>query len=143
MAGKLSRRLSDKGGRRVRRALKKARGGVQKVPGPSPNPATNLMIADVAVRGASYLFRRSIEKGLLRTRFGPEKARQIVEGRTMGHSIASFAVSRLATRSVPGFLLVAGGLIGKAVFDRSLGRRESAAQGDETLEELADNARDK
>ncbi len=143
MAGKLSNRVSDKGGRKVRKAIRKVRGGVQKVPGPSTNPATNLMIADIAVRGASYLFRRSIEKGLLRARFGPDKAKQIVEGRTMGHSIAGFAVSRLATRSVPGFLLVAGGLVGKAVFDRSLGRRESAREGEETLEDLADNAAEK
>ncbi len=127
----------------MRRAIKSARSGVKSVPGPSTNPATNLMIADVTVRGLSFLFRRSLEKGLLRARFGPEKAKQIVEGKTMGHTLAGFAVSRLATRSVPGFLLVSGGLLGKAVLDRSLSRRESTRRGDETLEKIAENADDK
>ncbi len=127
----------------MRRAIRSARNGVKSVPGPSTNPATNLMIADVTVRGLSFLFRRSLEKGLLRARFGPEKAKQIVEGKTMGHTLAGFAVSRLATRSVPGFLLVSGGLLGKAVLDRSLSRRESTRRGDETLEKIAENADDK
>ncbi|WP_305098467.1 hypothetical protein [Croceibacterium aestuarii] len=135
--------MTDRGGRRVRRAIRSARNGVKSVPGPSTNPATNLMIADVTVRGLSFLFRRSLEKGLLRARFGPEKAKQIVEGKTMGHTLAGFAVSRLATRSVPGFLLVSGGLLGKAVLDRSLSRRESTRRGDETLEKIAENADDK
>jgi hypothetical protein len=107
---------------------KPALDGNEKVPGPSPNPATNLMIADVAVRGASIVFRRAVERGLLRAHFGPEKARDIVEGKSMGNSLFAAAVSKLAMRSVPGFLVVSTGLLAKAVVDRSLARRETTAK---------------
>ena len=40
----------------------------------------------------------------------------------MGSTPVCSRASRLATRSVPGFLVVSGGLLAKAVVDRSLGR---------------------
>jgi len=127
-------------GRAVRRALVRTRGGLGKVPGPSTNPATNLLIADIAIRGASRLFRRTVEIGLLRAKFPPEKARDIVEGRTLGQTLVSAGIARVATRSLPGALLVAGGLFAKAVFDRSLSRRESSRRGEQALDNQADNA---
>lgn len=119
---------------------KQALDGTEKVPGPSPNPATNLMIADVAVRGASIVFRQALEKGLLRARFGPEKAREIVEGKSMGKSLTAAAVSKLATRSIPGFLLVGTGLLAKTIVDRSLQRREPTREAPTEPPKQADNA---
>jgi hypothetical protein len=124
----------------ARRARRKTRGALGKVPGPSSNPATNLMIIDIAMRGASMVFWRGMEKALLRARYDPDKASDIVKGRSMIKSAAATGAARMATRSVPGFLLVAGGLFAKAVFDRSLQPREAARRGDEDLAEQAAKA---
>ena len=132
--------LPAKSARGARRALRKARGKLKQVPGPSPNPATNLLIADIGMRGASLLFRRGMEKGLLRARFDADQARKIVEGRTLGATLLSAAVSRVATRSVPGFLLVSGGLLAKTVFDRTVNRHKADREGTKDLLERAENA---
>jgi hypothetical protein len=137
-----SKGLSRRGRRRARRALHSTKQTIAKVPGPSNNPATNLLILDVAMRGASMLFGRGMEKALLRARYDPGKASDIVKGRTLVQSMAATGAARMATKSVPGFLLVTGGLLAKAVFDRSFSRRESVQRGERTLAEQAQNAPD-
>ena len=127
---------------RLKSTARKAKSALANVPGPSSNPATNLLIIDVAMRGASMVFWRGMEKALLRARYNPDKASDIVKGRSMIQSAAATGAARLATRSVPGFLLVGGGLIAKAIFDRSLSRRESTRRGEEQLAEQAANAPD-
>lgn len=131
-------RLSRKSRRRMRKAhdLRRPR---PEVPGPSGNAATNLLIADVAMRGASILFRHGVERGLLRARFDSDQAREIVRGRTMGQSLIAATVSRIATRSVPGLLLVSGGLLAKVAFERSQSRRAARRKGDRQLREMAEN----
>lgn len=138
----VQQKATDRGARGVGKALRRAQDGIRKVPGLSTNPATNLLIADIAVRSASTLFRRTMEKGLLRARFDRETARDIVQGRSAKQSLASFMVARTATRSLPGFLVVAAGLAGKAILDRGLARGEAEARGLQTLEDMADNAGD-
>ena len=96
----------------ARRAARKTKGALAKVPGPSNNPATNLLIYDVAMRGASMIAGRAVEKTLLRLRYPDRKAEDIVKG----------------------------GLFAKAVFDRSFSKRESVAKGEEQLAEQAANA---
>lgn len=136
----LPAKLTDRGGRAVHKIVDKTRSGVRKVPGPSPNSATNLLVADIAMRTAMRLFRRSVEKGLLGARFDPAKAHEIVEGRTLGKTLLSAAAARMATRSVPGALLVGGGILGKALLDRTVSRRKSVRKGDRALGEQAEKA---
>ena len=124
----------------LRRAARRGKGALAKVPGPSSNPATNLLILDIAMRGASMVAGRAMERALLRTRYQREKAHDIIKGRTMLSSLAATGVARVATRSVPGFLLVAGGLFAKAVFDRSLRPREAVRRGERQLAEQAAQA---
>jgi hypothetical protein len=138
----LSARATRGSARAVKRALQKTRKGIREVPGPSPNPATNLLIAEIAVRSAGRLARRSAEKTLLRARIDPDQAAAIVEGRGAAHSMISTAVARIATRSIPGALLVAGGLFAKIVFDRSLSRRKARRKGDELIAERIEDAAD-
>ena len=90
-------KLPRKARRRVGKALAAAREDGRDVPGPSPNPATNLLIADVVVRSAGIVFRHAIERALLRARFRPEEAKEIVEGRTLGRSLITHAAARIAT----------------------------------------------
>lgn len=124
----------------ARKAASKTKSALAEVPGPSSNPATNLLILDIAMRGASMIFGRTIEKAVLSARYRPEKAADIVKGRTLVHSMAATSAARMATRSVPGFLLVTGGLLAKAVFDRSLSRREAVRRGEKALADRAENA---
>jgi hypothetical protein len=123
----------------------------RKVPGPSSNPATNLLIMDVALRGAALVIARAIERNALRMRYKGDTASDIVKGRSMKQSLAVTGAARVATRSVSGMLVVAGGLLAKSVLDRSLSRsktprrvRRNKAEvaGDKTLLEQAQKARD-
>ena len=139
---KLPERVTHKGGRAVRKALGKARSGVEKVPGPSPNPATNVLIAEIVVRSAGRLARRAMEKGLLKARFEREQASANIEGRGLTHTLVSTTVARVATRSVPGALLVGGGLLAKTLFDRSISRRKARRRGDRQLAEQASHEDD-
>jgi hypothetical protein len=103
------------------------------VPGPSPNPATNLLIMDIAMRGASLLIARGVERAALRLRYRPGQAEDIVAGRSTIKTLAAVGAARMATRSVPGLLLVTGGLLAKTLFDRSLRPREARRRGDRQL----------
>lgn len=126
--------------RRSRGILDKAEHGIARIPGPSNNPATNLLIGDIAMRGIALLVGRGIEKVVLTTRYDAEKAAGIVQGRTLTQSLVATGAARIATRSVPGFLAVTGSMIAKSVFDRTVGRRKSVRQGEKNLQEMADNA---
>jgi hypothetical protein len=135
-------KLTLKGGRAVKKALARARGGVENVPGPSPNPATNVLIAEILVRSVGRLTRRTMEKGLLKARFEREQAAAIVEGRGLAHTLVSATVARVATRSVPGALLVGGGLLAKTLYDRSISRRKARRRGRKQLAEQASHEDD-
>ena len=93
------------------------------VPGPSPDPATNLIMADILIRAGSYIVRSAVEKNLLKGRYGKDTARQILNNRTAKQTFASFAAAKLATRSVPGAAVVGTGIALKALFDLSQKRR--------------------
>jgi len=132
--------LRSKSRRATGKAAAKTKDTLAKVPGPSTNPATNLLIADIAMRGATMVAGRVLEKAMLRLRYYPRKASDIVEGRSMLQSMAATGAARVATRSLPGFLLVSGGLLAKAAFDRSFSRRESLRRGERQLAEQAAQA---
>ncbi|WP_296717313.1 hypothetical protein [Erythrobacter sp.] len=91
---------------------------------PSPDPATNLMIADVVLRGANLLLRKRLEKGLLTGQIGSDNAKRLVENRGVMSTVALWGASRLATRSPVGLAVVAGGLAAKVLYDR--GKRVQA-----------------
>ena len=81
-----------------------------------------------------------MEKGLLKARFEKQQAVAIVEGRGMVHTMVTAAVARMATRSVPGALLVGGGLFAKVLYDRSISRRKARRQGKQAIEERTEDA---
>ena len=123
-----------------RKSRRRVRNAAVEIPGPSTNPATNLLIIDVAMRGVSMFVGRQMEKGLLRVRYNAEKASDIVKGRSWLQSAAATAAARTASRSVPGFLVVTGGLVAKAIFDRALSRPQSVRRGERKLAKQAEQA---
>lgn len=108
------------------------------LPGPSTNPATNLIIADIVMRGVGRIVRNSLHKGVLRTRYSRDKAKNIVENRSAVQTLAIYGITKIATRSVPGALLVGGGLVAKTLYDRGQSRRVAKKRGDEQLDKMAE-----
>lgn len=100
--------------------------------GPSPNPKTNILLADVALRGGEMLVRRGLEHGLLGKRYAPDKARKIIKGRTFGEALIGTAIVQLAMRSVPGAILVGGGLLAKTLYERRKGK-EAELKGEKKI----------
>jgi hypothetical protein len=115
------------------KATRAARSAAEKIPGPSSNPATNLLIMDIAMRGASMIAGRAIQRVILGARYDSQKAADIVRGRSLVQSMAATSAARVATRSVPGLLLVTGGLLAKTLLDRSLRPRDARQKGDRQL----------
>ena len=114
----------------------KATAALKDVHGPSPNPMTNLIIADVALRGGGRLLRHMVERSLLGVKYPKAKASQIIKGRGMTQTLLGTAVARIATRSVPGALLVGGSLIAKTLYDRAKSR-QAKTEGQRDVEEQA------
>ncbi len=89
------------------------------LPVPSDSPATNLLIADIIVRGASSLFRRNVEKRVKAASKTSDEAKdQPPDGRTILTTLGLYGAGKLASRSVPGLMLVTGGLIAKTLYER-------------------------
>ncbi|WP_251567077.1 hypothetical protein [Erythrobacter sp. 3-20A1M] len=111
------------------------------VPGPSPNPATNLIMADIAMRAGTRLMKNAVQKGFLSGRYGRQTASEIVENRSVAQTLASVALAKVATRSLPGALVVGGGMLAKTLFDRRRARRgqaKSTRKGDHELLQQAE-----
>lgn len=107
------------------------------MPGPTANPATNFIMTDIAVRAGGYLARRSLEKAMLARRYGTPTAGAIVRRKSLRQTLISFVLARVATRSVPGAVIVGGGALAKALLDRRRNRRQAQREGDEKLLEQA------
>lgn len=82
-----------------------------------------LFAADVAMRAGTRLLRHVIERRMLKGRYGVEEAAEILDSRGLRHAALATGLSRLMTRSVPGALVVGGGLVAKTLFDKSQQRR--------------------
>lgn len=85
----------------------------------------SLLVSEIVLRSLGLVTRQTIEKAVARRRFDPAKAKAIVENRSILHTAAAYGVTKLATRSVPGALLVGSGLLAKTLYDRSNAKRKS------------------
>lgn len=95
------------------------------LPLPSTNPATNLLIADIVVRGASSLFRKNVERRVVEASADDsDRAHELLDGRTLLTTLGLYGASKLATRSVPGLVIVTGGLVAKTLYDRGKERQK-------------------
>ena len=91
------------------------------LPEVSPNPMTNLILTDIALRGVSRIARRVAEQKMLSKRYSKENAKKVMAGRSVGETLLAAVVARAATRSVPGAVVIGGGLVAKALYDRRKG----------------------
>ena len=95
----------------------------------TPSPATNLLIADIVLRGASDLLRKNVERKVGQA--APNRADQsALDGRTILTTLTLYGASKLATRSVTGLAIVAGGLVINSLYDRGKLREQRGETGE-------------
>jgi hypothetical protein len=102
----------------------------RKQPAPKPEtgaksaiaPVVTLIAADLALRLGDRLLRRGVERGLLKGQKAPSG--RVIHGPDFRATVIGTVAAAVARRSVPGAILVGGGLIAKALRDR---RRERLA----------------
>ena len=87
---------------------------------PAIDPVVSLIVADVALRAGANLLRRSVEMALLKGRDVPGR---VIRGRTITQTLVGTALATVARRSIPGAILVGGGLLAKTISDRRRARR--------------------
>jgi hypothetical protein len=85
--------------------------------------ADNRLLAEIARKGGGKLLNRAVDK-VLPVEVATKPARKSLFGR-----IAGAMVVRMASRSVPGAIVVGGGLLAKRLYDRRHARR---SDGDQT-----------
>lgn len=129
--------LTDAAGRGVGKMVGAASSTPGEVPGPSPNPATNLIIHDIAMRAGGRLIRHTVEKGLLRGRYGGPEAKAIVENRSLASTLVTALLARYATRSLPGAAIVGTGLFAKTLLDRRQSKKAAKRAGDKSMAKMA------
>ena len=111
-------------------------------PSPSPNPMTNLIIADFALRIGGQLLRHAVERTLLGAKYSKNDAKNLVKGRSMAQTLVGTAIARIATRSVPGALVIGGGLLAKTLYDRRKGKAAARAEGRKAIAKQAEKGAD-
>lgn len=109
------------------------RDGGREIPGPSTDPATNLILADIAMRAGSYILRDVVERRILGRKFDKQTAKDIVANQSLGQNLWRVGAAKLATRSVPGALMVSGGLAAKVLYDRAKRKRDARRTGEAKL----------
>jgi hypothetical protein len=90
---------------------------------PLLNPVVGMIVADVALRAGQNLVRRSLERGLMKGQAIPTtKPGHVIRGRTLTETVVGTVLAEVARRSVPGAILVGGGLVAKTLRDRARAR---------------------
>jgi hypothetical protein len=131
----MARRKSSKIAAKVGDAADDAKAKLNEVEGPSPNPMTNLILTDLVLRAGGQIMRHTVEKSLLKTKYDAKKAKNIIAGRSLTQTLVATAVARIATRSVPGMIVVGGASLAKLLYDRSQSKREERADGRKAVAE--------
>lgn len=89
------------------------------------------LLARIIRRGGGHLLNAATGRMFAKAADAPKPKSSI------SRTLAGAALTRLATRSVPGALVVGGGLLAKSLYDR---RRAKRARPDETLPDETSDA---
>jgi len=93
---------------------------------------TNRILADILLRGGQKLLQMAVDQTVLKPRKTPEvaeaaKAAPKKRGSVVG-KFAGAAAIRIATKSVPGAIVIGGGLIAKTLYDRQKASKSASGQ---------------
>jgi hypothetical protein len=87
------------------------------------SPIAELVVADAVVRAGQALVRRGVEQQLLRGRTA--QTGRVLRGRTVKETVIGTVLAEIARRSVPGAILVGGGLLAQALRDQRRARTKT------------------
>lgn len=87
---------------------------------PNGHPLLRILTTDIALRAGSYALRRAVDQGMVR---GKAAAAVPDHKPTVSTRVLTAAASAIATRSVPGALLVGSGLVVHTLYQRGKARR--------------------
>lgn len=94
-------------------------------------PTDNRVIATIAREHGPQIFEQVIKAvvagAVVQDEVLSEKAEKKIKKPSLGKRIASAALVRVATRSVPGAIIVSGGLIAKLLHDRYQAKQKPLA----------------
>ncbi len=90
---------------------------------------TGAMASEIVIRSVGSMVRQAFERGVLSRRYDKDTAKKFLDNRSVLHTAAAFGVTKIATRSLPGALLVGTGLVAKTLFDRGKARRTKRKGG--------------
>jgi hypothetical protein len=99
---------------------------------PASSPLTTLILTDIAMSAGSALLARSVGgrgmAGRVLARALPTRSPGgLIRGPSLAGSLVGTAIARIATRSVPGAIVVGGGLVAKALYERRKAKRAAKA----------------
>ena len=123
--------------KKVERGQARARG--ETVPGLSPNPASNLIMANAIVCSSSILRWQGVDKRCRRGRYGKDTAEAAAENQGLGSTLTALALSKVAARSSTGAVVVGGGMLARALYDRRQAKKARAKGDAEILERAAED----
>lgn len=83
------------------------------------------MIVDVALREGSLVARRAVQRKLAGAKLSDFKDATLPPKASFAKRITADMLARLAARSIPGTLVVAGGLVARALMLRRKHRRDA------------------
>lgn len=107
-------------------------GAEAKTTAPASSPLTTLILTDIAMSAGSALLARSVAgrgiAGRVLARALPTRSPGgLIRGPSLAGSLVGTAIARIATRSVPGAIVVGGGLVAKALYERRKAKRAAKA----------------
>ena len=117
--------------RRRRKAPEGAPEGGSSTPPQQPSPETprkrsvvvRVLTADLVLRAGGYMLRRAVSKGMLRGGAALKAERAADRQDDITTRVVTAAATAIATRSVPGALLVGTGMAVHALYKRGKARR--------------------
>lgn len=111
-------------------AFRRRRKHHQEPAGDTPQPPprkkgvlVRLLTADLVLRAGGYALRQAVSKGVLRGRAGEKAAKATHTQDNISTRVVTAAATAVATRSVPGAVLVGTGMAIHALYTRGKARR--------------------
>ncbi|GEM_PF-1469240 len=123
----------------VRRRVRE-RTGKPPLPAPGEPPPANLLLADLVTRIGTYWLRDGVEKAFLKQRYDADTAHELVNNRSAIRKLTAIGLAKVATKSVPGAIIVSTGVLGKVLFDHSKARRKKQAAKAARLTDQLENS---
>ena len=104
------------------------------------NPIVRLLLADVVVRNGARLLRNQTARRFISGRLGLAKSDVPAPNPGLPQRLASMAVMRLATRSLPGAAIVGAGWLAHNLYKRGKARRLARHQAQNQITQGANPA---